>query len=152
MIEKCVGRKPQQKIHPATRVFQALRIFVNGELDELVDGLVAAEKSLKPGGRLVVVTFHSLEDRIVKRFFQERSKTHSGGSRYMPELDLEAPSFEMIVKGGTGPSDGELARNPRARSAKMRAGVRTEAASHSLDARGLGLPKMLAESRSGDPL
>ncbi|WP_319532221.1 16S rRNA (cytosine(1402)-N(4))-methyltransferase RsmH [uncultured Cohaesibacter sp.] len=152
VIEKCVGRKPQQKIHPATRVFQALRIFVNGELDELVDGLVAAENSLKPGGRLVVVTFHSLEDRIVKRFFQERSKTHSGGSRYMPELDLEAPSFEMIVKGGTGPSDGELARNPRARSAKMRAGVRTEAASHSLDARGLGLPKMLAESRSGDPV
>lgn len=149
VIEKAVGRKPQQKIHPATKVFQALRIYVNGELDELVDGLVAAEQCLKPGGRLVVVTFHSLEDRIVKRFFQERSKTHSGGSRYMPEQDLAAPSFQMAVKGGVGPDDEELLRNPRARSAKMRAGVRTEAAPHPLDAQGLGLPRMLAESRSG---
>ena len=96
-----------------------------------------------------MVTFHSLEDRIVKRFFQERSKTHSGGSRYMPEQDLAAPSFEMLVKGGVAPGEEELVRNPRARSAKMRAGVRTEAAPHPLDARGLGLPKMLAESRSG---
>ena len=149
LIEKTVGRKPQQKIHPATRVFQALRIFVNGELDELVDGLVAAERCLKPGGKLVVVTFHSLEDRIVKRFLQERSKTHPGGSRHMPEQDLAAPSFTMLVKGGIGPGDVELVRNPRARSAKMRAGVRTDAAPHSVDARGLGLPKMLAENRSG---
>ena len=149
LIERTVGRKPQQKIHPATRVFQALRIYVNGELDELVDGLVAAERCLKPGGRLVVVTFHSLEDRIVKRFFQERAKTHSGGSRYMPEQDIAEPSFTMLVKGGIGPGDKELARNPRARSAKMRAGVRTDAAAHELDARELGLPKMLAESRSG---
>nr|WP_321980273.1 16S rRNA (cytosine(1402)-N(4))-methyltransferase RsmH [uncultured Cohaesibacter sp.] len=149
VIERVVGRKPQQKIHPATRVFQALRIFVNGELDELVDGLVAAERCLKPGGKLVVVTFHSLEDRIVKRFFQERSKTHAGGSRHMPEQDLAAPSFDMLVKGGVGPDDEELERNPRARSAKMRAGVRTDAAPHMLDASGLGLPRMLAESRSG---
>lgn len=148
-IEKAVGRKPQQKIHPATRVFQALRIFVNGELDELVDALCAAERCLAPGGRLVVVTFHSLEDRIVKRFFQERSKTHAGGSRYMPEQDLAAPSFTMLVKGGVGPGEEELARNPRARSAKMRAGERTEAVPHDLDARGLGLPRLLAESRSG---
>lgn len=149
VIERIVGRKPQQKIHPATRVFQALRIFVNGELDELVDGLVAAEKCLKPGGKLVVVTFHSLEDRIVKRFFQERTKTRSGGSRYLPEEDIPDPSFEMLVKGGVGPDDEELERNPRARSAKMRAGLRTDAAPHELDARGLGLPRMLAESRSG---
>lgn len=149
VIEKAVGRKPQQKIHPATRVFQALRIFVNGELDELVDALCAAERCLEPGGRLVVVTFHSLEDRIVKRFFQERSKTHAGGSRYMPEQDLAAPSFDMLVKGGVGPGDDELARNPRARSARMRAGLRTDAAPHDLDARGLGLPRLLAESRSG---
>ena len=149
VIERVVGRKPQQKIHPATRVFQALRIHVNGELDELVDGLIAAEKCLKPGGKLVVVTFHSLEDRIVKRFFQERSKTNAGGSRYLPEQDLAAPSFAMLVKGGVGPDEEELERNPRARSAKMRAGVRTDAAPHELDASGLGLPRMLAESRSG---
>ena len=149
VIEKAVGRKPQQKIHPATRVFQALRIYVNGELDELVDGLMAAERCLKPGGRLVVVTFHSLEDRIVKRFFQERSKTHAGGSRYLPERDLAAPSFEMAVKGGVGPDKEELERNPRSRSAKMRAGIRTDAAPHPMDAYGLGLPRMLAESRLG---
>jgi 16S rRNA (cytosine1402-N4)-methyltransferase len=149
-IEKAVGRKPQQKIHPATRVFQALRIFVNAELDELVDGLVAAEKCLKPGGRLVVVTFHSLEDRIVKRFFQERSKKHAGGSRYMPEQALAEPSFEMIVKGAVGPGDEELERNPRARSAKLRAAYRTEAPVHSLDARALGLPRLLADSRTGE--
>ena len=149
LVEKTIGRKPTQKIHPATKVFQGLRIYVNGELDELVDGLMAAERCLKPGGRLVVVAFHSLEDRIVKRFFQERSKTHSGGSRYMPEQDLAAPSFEMAVKGGVGPDEEELARNPRSRSAKMRAGIRTDAAPHPLDAKGLGLPRMLAESRSG---
>ncbi|MCV6574443.1 MAG: 16S rRNA (cytosine(1402)-N(4))-methyltransferase RsmH [Cohaesibacter sp.] len=149
-IEKAVGRKPQQKIHPATRVFQALRIFVNAELDELVDGLVAAEKCLKPGGRLVVVTFHSLEDRIVKRFFQERSKIHAGGSRYMPQQDLAAPSFEMIVKGAVGPGESELERNPRARSAKLRAGMRTDAPVHALDARALGLPRLLADSRTGE--
>ncbi|WP_316860123.1 16S rRNA (cytosine(1402)-N(4))-methyltransferase RsmH [uncultured Cohaesibacter sp.] len=149
VIERVVGHKPHQKIHPATRVFQALRIFVNGELDELVDGLVASELCLGTGGKLVVVTFHSLEDRIVKRFFQERSKTHSGGSRYLPEQDLAAPSFEMLVKGGVGPEEEELARNPRSRSAKLRAGLRTDAAPHMLDARGLGLPNMLAENRSG---
>lgn len=149
-IEKAVGRKPQQKIHPATRVFQALRIFVNAELDELVDGLVAAEKCLKPGGRLVVVTFHSLEDRIVKRFFQERSKKHAGGSRYMPEQELAEPSFEMIVKGAVGPGDEELERNPRARSAKLRAAYRTEAPVHDLDARALGLPRLLADNRVGE--
>ncbi|MCT4656447.1 MAG: 16S rRNA (cytosine(1402)-N(4))-methyltransferase RsmH [Cohaesibacter sp.] len=149
-IEKAVGRKPQQKIHPATKVFQALRIYVNGELDELIDGLVAAENCLKPGGRLVVVTFHSLEDRIVKRFFQERSKLHAGGSRYMPQQDLAPPSFEMLAKGAVGPGEEELERNPRARSAKLRAGLRTEAPVHPLDARALGLPRLLAEARTGE--
>jgi 16S rRNA (cytosine1402-N4)-methyltransferase len=149
-IEKAVGRKPHQKIHPATRVFQALRIFINAELDELVDGLVAAEKCLKPGGRLVVVTFHSLEDRIVKRFFQERSKRHAGGSRHMPEQDLADPSFEMLVKGAVGPGEEELERNPRARSAKLRAAVRSNAPIHALDARALGLPRLLADNRTGE--
>jgi 16S rRNA (cytosine1402-N4)-methyltransferase len=99
---------------------------------------------------LVVVTFHSLEDRIVKRFFQERSKKHAGGSRYMPEQALAEPSFEMIVKGAVGPGDEELERNPRARSAKLRAAYRTEAPVHSLDARALGLPRLLADSRTGE--
>lgn len=146
-IEKAVGRKPHIKIHPATRVFQALRIYVNGELDQLVDGLVAAERCLKPGGRLVVVTFHSLEDRIVKRFFQERSKKNAGGSRYMPVQDIAEASFDMVVKGAVAASDEEMEINPRSRSAKLRAGIRTEAKMHDLDAAALGLPRLLAENR-----
>jgi 16S rRNA (cytosine1402-N4)-methyltransferase len=116
-------------IHPATRTFQGLRIFINEELDELQLALEAAERVLKPGGRLAVVSFHSLEDRIVKNFLSERSKS-GGGSRHLPELAERAPSFELVTRRPVTPSEAEVAANPRARSAKLRAGMRTAAPPH----------------------
>ena len=115
--------------HPATRTFQALRIFVNDELGELERGLEAAEKILAPGGRLVVVTFHSLEDRIVKRFFAARSGKEAHGSRHFPGRigDAPPPSFQIINPRPLTPQKGELDVNPRARSARLRAGRRTGA-------------------------
>ena len=128
-IEKATGRqRAQDRIHPATRTFQALRIHVNGELDELVAALHAAEKLLAPGGRLVVVTFHSLEDRIVKRFFTSRAGKLPLASRHLPEARTPPPpSFELPFKGHLEATSGETARNPRACSAKLRAGIRTQA-------------------------
>lgn len=135
LIAETTRKKINKKgkfIHPATKVFQALRIFVNDELGELIRALLAAEKILKPGGRLVVVTFHSLEDRIVKRFFTQRSQMIQS-SRHLPQLDLNQPSFKMIVKGAIVPSEEEIAQNPRARSAKLRAACRTMAPAQSSD-------------------
>ncbi|WP_246748840.1 16S rRNA (cytosine(1402)-N(4))-methyltransferase RsmH [Rhizobium setariae] len=126
LIEIVTPRKMTDKIHPATRVFQALRVFVNNELGELVDALFAAERVLKPGGRLVVVSFHSLEDRIVKRFFSERSGKASG-SRHLPEVSQVPAIFTLMTRQAVGASDAEADINPRARSAKLRAGIRTEA-------------------------
>jgi 16S rRNA (cytosine1402-N4)-methyltransferase len=117
-------------IHPATRTFQALRIFVNDELGELARGLAAAERVLKPSGRLVVVAFHSLEDRIVKTFLTERSRAPAG-SRHRPELVSAAPSFGVLTRRPETPDEAEIAGNPRARSAKLRAAERTDAAPHS---------------------
>src|ERR1700731_4787002 len=112
IVAKVVRSKPGE-IHPATRTFQALRIFVNEELDELHLALSAAERLLKPGGRLVVVSFHSLEDRIVKNFFNERART-SGGSRHQPETALRPPSFAILTKRPVVADDDEVASNPRA--------------------------------------
>jgi 16S rRNA (cytosine1402-N4)-methyltransferase len=128
IVAKVVRSKPNE-IHPATRTFQALRIFVNEELDELHHALAAAERVLKPGGRLVVVSFHSLEDRIVKNFLTERAKT-GGGSRHLPEVAQEAPSFVLLTKRPVTPDDEEISANPRARSAKLRAAERTAASAH----------------------
>lgn len=127
-IERATGRPRPDKIHPATRTFQALRIHVNGELDELVEALHAAERMLPEGGRLVVVTFHSLEDRIVKRFFASRAGKLPSGSRHLPDaVRGPAPSFALPFKGHLGATDEEARLNPRARSAKLRAGIRTAA-------------------------
>jgi len=135
VLEKALGRRG--KTHPATRVFQALRIFVNDELGELYRGLCAAERLLKPGGRLVVVTFHSLEDRIVKTFFRRRAGEVTGGSRYAPEVTHDGPaaSFTLSKRSVTKPSKSEVEENARSRSAKLRAAIRTEALPFDLDDR-----------------
>ena len=128
VVRRAVGWKPHDKKDPATRAFQALRIHVNRELDELADGLAAAEQVLKPGGRLAVVTFHSLEDRLVKRFLRERSGAAPGGSRHLPAASAaRAPSFDRVGKA-IRPGEQEVARNPRARSATLRTARRTAAA------------------------
>ncbi len=123
------GRKDDGK-HPATRTFQALRIFVNDELGELEKALVAAETVLKPGGRLAVVTFHSLEDRIVKRFLAERAGKADQGSRHLPQrlIQFSPPSFRILNSRPLTPQKGELDVNPRARSARLRAAIRTDSA------------------------
>ncbi|MGL9621255.1 16S rRNA (cytosine(1402)-N(4))-methyltransferase RsmH [Bradyrhizobium sp. U531] len=131
LIGRIVRSKPGD-IHPATRTFQALRIFVNEELEELQTALAAAERMLKPGGRLVVVSFHSLEDRIVKNFLSERSKT-GGGSRHLPEVAQMPPSFQLLTRRPLVAGDDEVAHNPRARSAKLRAAERTSAPAHADD-------------------
>ena len=128
IVAKVVRSKPGE-IHPATRTFQALRIFVNEELDQLHLALSAAERVLKPGGRLVVVSFHSLEDRIVKNFLVERSKA-GGGSRHLPVIAQAPPSFHILTKRPVTPDDAEISANPRARSAKLRAAERTDAPAH----------------------
>lgn len=128
VVRRALGHRPHDKKDPATRTFQAVRIHINRELDELTDVLVAAERVLKPGGRLVVVTFHSLEDRLVKRFLRERSGSTPAGSRHRPAVGPRAePSFEVPAKA-VRPGEAELARNPRARSATLRAARRTSAA------------------------
>jgi 16S rRNA (cytosine1402-N4)-methyltransferase len=145
-IETLVGRKPGDRIHPATRVFQALRIFVNDELGELVSGLFAAERALAEGGRLAVVTFHSLEDRIVKRFIADRT-TRAAGSRHMPETTGSVPTFEKAGKPVTAPED-EVAVNPRARSARLRSAVRTAVPPRPADPGIFGLPRLPSAERS----
>jgi len=112
-------------IHPATRTFQALRIFVNGELSELARGLAAAEQALKTSGRLVVIAFHSLEDRIVKNFLTSHSRGPAA-SRHRPAAAAAPPTFRVLTRRPETPDESELATNPRARSAKLRAAERTE--------------------------
>jgi 16S rRNA (cytosine1402-N4)-methyltransferase len=125
IVRRAAGFRPGQRTDPATRTFQAIRIHLNAELDELEEGLAAAERALKPGGRLAVVTFHSLEDRIVKRFLRTRSGATPAGSRHRPALvDPPQPTFERVAKP-VSPSEREMAFNPRARSARLRSAVRT---------------------------
>jgi 16S rRNA (cytosine1402-N4)-methyltransferase len=127
VVRKALGFRQGQKSDPATRTFQAIRIHLNAELEELEQGLRAAERVLRPGGRIAVVTFHSLEDRIVKRFLKARSGALPAGSRHRPAIARgPEPTFEKVAKPVT-PSERELARNPRARSARLRTAVRTDA-------------------------
>jgi 16S rRNA (cytosine1402-N4)-methyltransferase len=140
VIERCLPRAKPGQSHPATRSFQALRIAVNDEFGELARGLAAAERALVPGGRLAVVTFHSLEDRVVKRFFALRSGGGGQGSRHAPEAARTPPAFTLPNRQGIAPDAAELARNPRARSARLRVGIRTDAAPGTADAGALGLP------------
>ena len=120
--------------HPATRTFQALRIAVNDELGELVRALHAAEAVLAPGGRLSVVTFHSLEDRIVKQFLAQRSGRAPAASRHAPAVAAQVATFVPVTRGPVAPSEAEMRANPRARSAKLRAAERTDAPARAPDA------------------
>jgi 16S rRNA (cytosine1402-N4)-methyltransferase len=142
VVEKAVGRSPADRIHPATRTFQGLRIFVNRELEQLAAALSAAERLLAEGGRLVVVTFHSLEDRIVKRFLQDRASAPSA-SRHLPDAGRKAPSFAFEKRGALAPDDAEMQRNPRARSAKLRYAIRTAAAAFPEDWTAFKLPDLV---------
>ena len=127
LVERVIGRKPGDPKHPATRTFQALRLAVNDELGELQRALSAAERILKPGGRLVVVAFHSLEDRIVKDFRRERSERAPRGSRHSPGGNApdRLPSFQFVNLRPLSPIDEEVSANPRARSARLRQAIRT---------------------------
>ena len=141
VIEGCLPRAKPNQSHPATRSFQALRIAVNNEYGELFAGLIAAERALKAGGLLIVVTFHSVEDRMVKRFLQTRAGRKGRSNRFAPETKIEEPQFEIISRKAIVADDFELAQNPRARSAKLRVARRTKAAPGGhLEARELGMP------------
>lgn len=144
------GVMPPQRlgqVHPATRTFQALRIAVNDELGQLVSALAAAERLLAPGGRLAVVSFHSLEDRIVKRYFQmAAAQTGGGGSRYMPEQTSDAPRYTNPARPCEA-GEAERATNPRARSARLRSARRTEAPARAVDPDRLGLPRLRARRK-----
>ncbi len=142
IIAKCLPRPKPGQSHPATRSFQALRIAVNGEFDQLVAALSAAERALKPGGLLAVVTFHSLEDRVVKRFFQTASGDAPNTNRYAPEAGKTTARFELVTRKVIGPDDGELAENPRARSAKLRVARRTDAPAQALAGAELDAPQL----------
>jgi len=142
IIETCLPRPKPNQSHPATRSFQALRIAVNDEYGALMLGLMAAERALKPGGLLAVVTFHSVEDRMVKRFMQARGGQAGRANRYAPELEAETPAFEIVTRKAVGPDDDELAVNPRARSAKLRVARRTEAPAGEIDAGQIALPQL----------
>ncbi len=140
IVARCLPRPKPGQSHPATRSFQAIRIAVNTEFTELAEGLMAAERALKPGGKLAVVTFHSLEDRIVKRFFLLRSGGEANANRYAPATEADAPRFALVTKRATAPDDAELADNPRSRSAKLRVAVRTAAPAGPVDPAALGVP------------
>ena len=142
VVEGCLPRQKPGQSHPATRTFQALRIAVNNEYGELAEGLMAAERALKPGGQLAVVTFHSVEDRMVKRFLQLRGGGQANANRYAPATDQAPAAFRVEKRKAIGPDDTELAENPRARSAKLRVAIRTDTPAADVDPAELGMPMM----------
>nr|WP_073130523.1 16S rRNA (cytosine(1402)-N(4))-methyltransferase RsmH [Palleronia salina] len=141
LVERALPRPKPGQSHPATRTFQALRIAVNDEFGQLVAGLEAAERALAPGGWLAVVSFHSLEDRVVKRFFQDRSGGGGNANRYAPVTESAPPAFTGVTKGIAADAD-EIAQNPRARSARLRMAQRTDAPAAPADRARLGLPRI----------
>lgn len=149
LIEKTLPRTKPNQSHAATRSFQALRIAVNDEYGELFRGLMAAERALRPGGLLAVVTFHSIEDRMVKKFLQARAGRTGGGSRYAPEVEKEVPAFELLTRKAVGPDDQELEENPRSRSAKLRIARRTDAPAGDVDGKNIGMPLLTAQKSGG---
>ena len=142
IIESCLPRAKPGQSHPATRSFQALRIAVNNEYGELYQGLMAAERALSKGGYLAVVTFHSVEDRMVKRFLTARAGAGGNPNRFAPEVEREAPAFTLPTRKAIAADAAEVAANPRARSAKLRIAVRTDAPASDIDAKALGMPKV----------
>lgn len=141
IVSSCLPRPKPGQSHPATRTFQALRIAVNDEYGELAEGLMAAERALRPGGYLAVVTFHSVEDRMVKRFLQMRAGRTANANRFAPQVEKDAPAFEIITRKAISADDTELADNPRARSARLRVARRTDAPAASVDRAALGMPQ-----------
>lgn len=150
VVEEAVGGRRGARVHPATQTFQAIRMYVNDELGELARGLTAAERCLKPGGRLVVVTFHSLEDRLVKQWLRERAGATPGGSRHLPLMSKgPKPAFELQENKAVQPSEKEVETNPRARSAKLRAAIRTNADAAQVEASdGMNLPPLAELEKS----
>ncbi len=140
IVESCLPRAKPGQSHPATRSFQALRIAVNDEYGELWRGLMAAERALKPGGHLAVVTFHSVEDRMVKRFLTARTGGGGRGSRHAPETERPDPQFTQTSRKAISATPEEIAANPRARSARLRVARRTEAPAGEISAKELAMP------------
>ena len=147
LVARCLPRPKPGQSHPATRSFQAIRIAVNAEFTELAAGLAAAERALKPGGLLAVVTFHSLEDRIVKRFFQLASGGEAQSNRYAPARVEDAARFDLVTKRAVAPDAEELAENPRSRSAKLRIGRRTAVPHRALDPAAISVPQTPTKGR-----
>lgn len=147
IVAKCLPRPKPGQSHPATRSFQAIRIAVNTEFDQLAEGLAAAERALKPGGMLAVVTFHSLEDRIVKRYLQLASGAEANTNRYVPARAEVTARFEVVTKKAVGPDAEELEANPRSRSAKLRVARRTAVPAARIDGAALGLPDFKKKGR-----
>ncbi|WP_297768756.1 16S rRNA (cytosine(1402)-N(4))-methyltransferase RsmH [uncultured Roseovarius sp.] len=142
IVERCLPRPKPGQTHPATRTFQAIRIAVNDEYGALIEGLEAAERALKPGGQLAVVTFHSIEDRMVKRFLQIRAGATGGGSRHAPKIEQPDPQFTLKSRKAIVADAQELDENPRARSAKLRVATRTGAPSGHVDRSAIGMPML----------
>ena len=142
VVEGCLPRAKPGQSHPATRTFQALRIAVNDEYGELATGMEAAERALKPGGQLAIVTFHSVEDRMAKRFIQTRSAATPNANRYAPQLETVTPAFTQKTRKAIVASKEEVAVNPRSRSAKLRVAIRTDAPARPMDRRDMGMPMM----------